>query len=197
MRTLFSMEIPPLRLRTDSPVATRACPSWIAANPQKGLGRPQGLAGPVTFDTLYVGEKLNLPHSWGVGEVPTPAPPLSWVAVPDGPLGSATSFPTGPIVNSPTECAANWWRAVWNLNGVLWVCIWIGGEDPANAEQIQWFRFIGSLPTGPVPPGFGLPPIPGVPAACGTCCPWQAWNGQTATTHPLPPPRLPPGKLRV
>jgi len=40
----------------------------IAANPQKGLAAlPRGLAGSPTFDSLHIGEKLNLPHSWGLG----------------------------------------------------------------------------------------------------------------------------------
>jgi hypothetical protein len=43
----------------------------IAANPQKGLAAvPHGLAGPPTFDSLHVGEQLNLPRAWGLGILP-------------------------------------------------------------------------------------------------------------------------------
>jgi hypothetical protein len=48
----------------------------IAANPQKGLAAvPHGLAGSPTFDSLHVGEHLNLPHAWlGLGAIPSCSP---------------------------------------------------------------------------------------------------------------------------
>jgi hypothetical protein len=38
----------------------------VAANPQKGLGAVRGLGAVATFENLYVGEKLHVPHSWSL-----------------------------------------------------------------------------------------------------------------------------------
>jgi hypothetical protein len=94
----------------------------IAANPQKGLAAvPRGLAGPPTFDSLHIGEKINLPHAWlGTGAAPpTVAPPSITLGVSDA--GSVVPVTVGEsiLITMPAPIVRQKWQVTGTGTTVL------------------------------------------------------------------------------